>query len=575
MLLQKLKEYYGTVPALPPMYQNMRVPWLIDLDEKGNFNGVIRTSDETQPNGKRKKTKDRGKTYLTPDILRSGNAIRAKLIVDRGDYVLGLPRKEGDEERAKKCHQDFVEKVQQCYVDTGEPSLGAVINFLNSIKNLPADQIKEKLSLSEDFNPADVMSFQVNGTLPFQQDTVKEWWAQNALEEDEGREQMQCIVCGEQKTPERRLQVKIKGVPGGQTSGMAIISANENVFESYGLKESLIAPICRECAEATHNAVNALLKDQTTSIKVGSMAYIFWTKQKTKFSAASFLSDPDPEDVKSLIESAWKGKKAALDVVDINEFYAAAFSPSGGRLAVREWLDTTVGKAKENLARYFILQQITGLYGEEPSPIKLYALAAATERDAGDINARTTQTLIGNALKGEPFPDWLLYKAIQRNRAEQSITRPRAALIKMALLSKQKYQVKEDYMVKLETENKSPAYLCGRLFAVLEDIQRAAIPGAGSTITDKYFGTASSAPASVFGNLLRTAQHHLGKLRKEKEGAYYGLNKRLEEVLGELTEFPKTLSLEEQGYFSLGYYHQRAHDRAERTSKGKPKEEAS
>lgn len=130
-------------------------------------------------------------------------------------------------------------------------------------------------------------------------------------------------------------------------------------------------------------------------------------------------------------------------------------------------------------------------------------------------------------------------------------------------------------MVKLETGNKSPAYLCGRLFAVLEDIQRAAIPGAGSTITDKYFGTASSAPASVFVNLLRTAQHHLGKLRKEKEGAFHGLNKRLEEVLGELTEFPKTLSLEQQGYFSLGYYHQRAHDRAERTSKGKAKESAS
>lgn len=113
-------------------------------------------------------------------------------------------------------------------------------------------------------------------------------------------------------------------------------------------------------------------------------------------------------------------------------------------------------------------------------------------------------------------------------------------------------------MVTLEKENKDPAYLCGRLFAVLEDIQRKAIPGAGSTITDRFFGTASSAPASVFGSLLRHAQNHLGKLRKENQSAYFALEKRMEEILSGLPAFPKTLSLEKQGLFNLGYYHQRA-----------------
>ena len=93
-------------------------------------------------------------------------------------------------------------------------------------------------------------------------------------------------------------------------------------------------------------------------------------------------------------------------------------------------------------------------------------------------------------------------------------------------------------------------------------MQRAAIPGANTTITDRFFGAASTAPASVFGRLLRGAQAHLSKLRKERRGTYEALERKLEEVQAGLNAFPKILSLEQQGFFSLGYYHQRASDRA-------------
>jgi CRISPR-associated protein Csd1 len=117
-------------------------------------------------------------------------------------------------------------------------------------------------------------------------------------------------------------------------------------------------------------------------------------------------------------------------------------------------------------------------------------------------------------------------------------------------------------MVELDLSNQNSAYLCGRLLAVLEAVQRAAIPGANTTITDRFFGSASSAPASVFGRLLRGAQAHLSKLRRERPGTYEALERRLEEIQAGLSTFPKTLTLEEQGFFSLGYYHQRAADRA-------------
>ena len=131
-------------------------------------------------------------------------------------------------------------------------------------------------------------------------------------------------------------------------------------------------------------------------------------------------------------------------------------------------------------------------------------------------------------------------------------------------------------MVQMDENNLQPAYLCGRLLAVLEQVQYVAV-SPKATLIDRFYGTASTAPASVFSRLLKGAQAHLGKLRKERFGTYTALQTRLEEVMANLTGFPKVLTLEEQGWFSLGYYHQRAWDRAQAKARKKeqvPGEEA-
>jgi CRISPR-associated protein Csd1 len=208
--------------------------------------------------------------------------------------------------------------------------------------------------------------------------------------------------------------------------------------------------------------------------------------------------------------------------------------------------------------------------GEEGAPLGLYALSASTlastVRDVNkELAPNAPRVLLHMALSGGPLPRWLLFQAVKRNRAEQTITRSRAALIKMVLLSQQIKEKEEKNMselVQLNPDNRDPGYLCGRLLAVLEAVQRAALPGINTTITDRFFGTASSAPASVFARLIRGAQPHLSKLRRNRRGAYVALDTRLQDVLANLKEFPKILSLEGQGLFGLGYYHQRAADRA-------------
>jgi CRISPR-associated protein Csd1 len=167
----------------------------------------------------------------------------------------------------------------------------------------------------------------------------------------------------------------------------------------------------------------------------------------------------------------------------------------------------------------------------------------------------------------------LLQQALRRNAAEQTVTHQRAALIKLVLASHSIIQ--EDEMEQLQTDRPEPAYHCGRLLAVLEQIQRSALgQGVNTTIVDRFYGTASTAPATVFGTLLKGAQPHLSKLRRsQQEGTAYALQIRLEEVLSQLPTFPRTLKLQEQAIFALGYYHQRAHDRAQAQAHKKQKEQ--
>ena len=559
MLLQRLCEYADRLDATPVMYLTSPVRWLIDLDSAGHLVGFVKTDGAG-------KKKDRGKEFCVPHVGRS-SGVRAKLLADNGEYVLGVAREKSKPERVAECHEAFVAEVRKCAAATGEPIVQVVLDFLERLD-------LSSLKLPDDFDPADVCTFRIAGRLPVDSLAVQNYWASASGGDDADKpaDVMQCLICGHHKPPLRRLPFKIKRIPGGQTSGTALISANSPAFESYGLEASLIAPTCADCGERFSKAANALIDADDTHITIGPLVYLFWTKQERPFSVASLLSNPEPAEVRTLIESAFSGRRAAAQV-DETPFYATAFSASGARVAVRDWLDTTIASTRQNLARYFALQQLVDRDGCAGPPLGIYALAVATVRDTRDLMPNVPKALLHLALKGGPLPKAILYQAVKRNRAEQLITRPRAVLIKMVFLSHQLTLSQEDTMVQLETDNRDPAYLCGRLLAVLESVQQRAVPNANATITDRFFGTASSAPASVFGNLVRKSQAHLAKLRKERPGTEHALQAKLEAVLADLKTFPKTLTLEQQGLFGLGYYHQRAQDRADAVARRQEKEE--
>lgn len=368
-------------------------------------------------------------------------------------------------------------------------------------------------------------------------------------------------MCGRQRPVLKRLQAKLKRVPGGQTAGAALISANAKAFESYGLDASLIAPTCGECAELFTTGLNHLLSHETRCTRLGGAAFVCWTRDEVgDFNPLTIFSHPDPGQVQPLLESVFKRREPPP--FDDTPFYALSLSGSGGRAVVRDWIDTTLGEVRGSLARWFARQRVVGRNGEPAEPVGFYALAAATVHDINkDLSPLTPRALVRAALAGAPLPPNLLSEAVRRNRADQDVTRPRAALIKAVIQSRHDLLPEEDTMMQLDDDNLDPAYRCGRLLAVLESVQYAAL---GITaVTDRFYGAASSAPASVFGRLLRGAQPHLAKLERDRPGAYHALHQRLEEVMAGLEGFPKTLDMEDQGLFALGFYHQRAHDRAQ------------
>lgn len=548
MLLQRLKEYADRRMQLPPtLYTEAPVRYIIELDATGQLLSP-RPVDTVDPANPRTK---RGQRRLVPQVTRAVG-IKPLLLADNAEYTLGLARETSKPERVAACHAAYLGVLERCAATTHELAIIAVQTFL---QNAPT----ASLDLPDEFDRGATITFRVAGRFCVDLPSVQSFWAADNNPAANGAKLMQCLVCSQERPVLDRLQAKVKGVPGGQTSGTSIISANAEAFESYGLEASLIAPTCADCGERFTKALNHLLADEQSRIVLGGSAFIFWTRDSNPFDLRSFLSDPQPEDVRKLFESVRGGP---VPDVDDTAFYATSLSGSGGRTVVRDWVDTTVGDAKQNLQTWFARQRLVDAFGEAPRPLGLFPLAVATVRESKDLAPTTPRVLLRAALTGAPLPSGLLYQAVRRNRAEQSVTRQRAALIKLVLLSQQPTQP-EEYMVQLDLDNVHPAYRCGRLLAVLEAIQREALPGAKATIVDRFFGTASSAPASVFGRLMRGAQPHLAKLERDRPYAYRALQRRMEDVSAGLNAFPRTLTLEEQALFALGYYHQRAHDRAE------------
>lgn len=553
MLLQELTKLHDRIEEdIGPLYHREdEINWIVQLSSGGEFEQLIEAG---------------GRSVYRADRVRTVN-VAPYLVVDKPYYVLGLNLDRfDDEQKVEDRHNAYVELITECHKDTGDPYVGAIKTFL---KNHVQEARNSKQV--EDMNPNDMVTFRVVDELVHELEAVKNFW----IEKEEQRSaedsslEAECLVCGEEKPIAQRHPI------GSQLGQAGLISANEDAFESYGLKHSEIAPVCQRCAQSYGRALRYLFNEGGHHTWIAGIAFSYWTEKGTGTELMNMLTEPDPQAVEELIESPLTGRNQA-DNLD-NKFYALTATTNQSRIIVRDWMETTLSDLKSRLAQFFRRQRMIDSNGELGRVASVYSLAGSLVRNFDDLPPDVIPALLNNALKGTNLPKWLLNEAVNRAHAdtENRMTHPRAALIKMVLNQDTTRQEGIKMSEKLDLNNENPAYLCGRLLSVLENIQRTALGGdINTTIVDQFYGTASSSPVSVFGNLLRKGQNHLSKIKGKDKGAHSALQQELEEILSKLDGFPKTLNYEEQGQFSLGYYHQKAESRAQAIEQSRVKEEA-
>jgi CRISPR-associated protein Csd1 len=389
-----------------------------------------------------------------------------------------------------------------------------------------------------------------------------------------------CLVTGT-RGPKADRHTYLKGVPGGQSSGWPLVTFNKAAFWSYGLSGNNNAPIGQEAAEAYAAGLNRLLDNKPSTndgrqlqrqnllLSADTIA-LFWSREQTDLSWLLTLAD-SPDSVREMLRAPHTGRRSVLE--DPAAFFTLVLSGAQSRTIVRSFLATQTQNVARNVDLYLehasIVRPFREAAGTYPLRDLLRSLAALgdIERLAPDLG---TQVYLA-AISGRPLPRAVLEAAIRRTRADgPGSSRPdsteahqrllafaaRCSLIRASLVRQRTF--KEEPTVSLDSKNQQPAYLLGRVLAIVDAIQRDALgPRVNATLVDRYYGSASSTPAAVFPTLLRHSQHHLSKLRKEKAGLAVVRERLLQEATGGLQVFPKTMNLEAQGLFALGFHHQR------------------
>ena len=560
MIIKALCEYYRRKSedehssVAPEGWEFKEIPFLIVIDGGGRFQTIL---DTREGDGKKK----RARRFLVPQGVKKTVNISSNLLWDNVEYVLGAnPRDRSDIEKRHSAFKDRIRADAAELVDS--PPVASVLAFL---EGAPLEQIAGHPECADIWKEA----FESNAFITFKIDgaegtTIFDSIRMRIQKSAESSEEGMCLVTGE-RTAISRLHPAIKGVRGTNTSGGSLVAFNLSAFNSFGKTQNYNAPIGESAAFSYTTALNMLLgKDSRNKTSSGDATIVFWAEQTRpqdfdiEDAFGWFVESRDDPDrgvraVKGLYDAVHSG---AVPLDERDRFYVLGLSPNAARISVRFWRQGSVREIGEKILRHFDdIQIVHGPKEPEHLPLNQILRATALEYKMDNVRPNLAGAVITSMLDGTPYPRTLMQECIRRIRAERNVNRSRAGILKAFLNRAPGVSGKEKILVSLDRANTDIGYRLGRLFAVLEKIQEEANPGINATIRDRFYGAASSSPVAVFPRLLNLKNHHLSKL--SNPGRRVNFEKEIMEIMNEISGFPGHLTLDQQAYFAIGYYHQR------------------
>lgn len=595
MLISALCDYYDVLAkkglVLPDGYSGVGIHALIALTEDGAVDSIV-DCQETEIYTVKDKPKERKvpKTVMLPKRTEK-TAIDANIIEHRPLYIFGLNydakaaalSASDGKDKAKKSHDAFVEKNLEFIDGIDTPLVNAYRSFMKTWK--PEEQEhNETLLGAGKLLVTGKFAFCLAGRpdkLLHDEPKIKEKWEQMyaASTESDDAQSAQCCITGEY-LPIERVHAKITGLPGGSSMGNTMVSYKNAAEESYGKKQSFNSCISANAVKKYTEALNYLLADKHHRTLIDETTYIYWAASGDEacnsiFSALAFGDTMDSEHTDEWLDSVFDGIKSGratreivdgIDNIDSDvSFYVVGIKPNSARLALKCIYRQSFGKVLQNTIVHYSDMQI-GSGGGKPMSVRTICKELVSPKSSNDkVSPALMAKLFDAIINGTAYPDALLTAVVRRVKTDTDdeknsyikMNNVRMGLIKACIDRSARLKGKqEEIKMSLDLENRDPAYLCGRLFCKLEDIQRRASNDTlNRTIKDAYFSSAATRPAVVFPKLLSLSQHHLAKL--EDKTAYF-MDREVTEILGMMgSVFPSHLTLKEQGVFMLGYYQQK------------------
>lgn len=580
MILTSLINYYDRIEADPersiaPLgYSRQKISFVVNINPDGSLHSIADARVQVE-DGKKKPRLVPTQMVVLGQAKPSGSGINPCLLWDNSAYMLGYKGDDPKPERTLASFEAFRDKHLALSDEINDESFAAVCAFLKAWK--PAG-----FSPTPEQGEAMATGFGVFRVMParehvHQRKAIRAWW-DRAQSQDAGGEgpTAPSLTDGQPARIARLHEPAIKGVAGAQSSGARLVSFNNDAFESYGKSQSFNAPVSETDAFKYCTALNELLNDRSRRTTIGDATVVWWADEPSPLGDALFGGifagrvDDEPDGgaeaedertrqlVGAQLDRIARGLEPGALPEDAVGFNVLGLSPNAARLSVRFWWRGTLGELRERMARHHAdLRLLPVPEREEGRPLSIWRMVRETARVLNDRpDMDTVSPVLAGAitravLGGSNFPKELVSTLLSRIRAEGEVSFARARLLKAALLREG-----GQMDVYLNKSHPSPAYHCGRLFAVIGRIQKAAMPEANSTVIRRFMGAAMSSPGLVLGRLEKAATiAHAPKIKSSNAREY--LMDEMAAINGAFhDDVPTMLRAKDQTLFALGYFQQ-------------------